>query len=257
MLVTVLPVLAAEWGELVVVSIGLVIMIGSWIVNQIKQSKTTEPTRGSGPSKQIRLEDLAARRREQLQQMAGSRSGASPTPSSPPQAEPQNLTLAERIERARAQVTYRLRAEGLGGQDLEPKPPPQLQSRPSQTAQPSVPRPQPPRAASPRPVQPAPFHPGMPSTRPVVMLKPREASPPRRLRRGQTEDADDTKPKTLGKLKVSPNAPGGRPMRVQPFGGQVLGVKEALRGPSLRQAIVLKEILRHPVGFRESPEPGD
>jgi pyruvate/2-oxoglutarate dehydrogenase complex dihydrolipoamide acyltransferase (E2) component len=69
-----LPVLAADWIEMVVVSIGIVIYIGNMIAKGIRGEQSTD-NEDAQAQRQAKLQAIAAQRREHLQQMAQQRSG--------------------------------------------------------------------------------------------------------------------------------------------------------------------------------------
>ncbi len=115
----ILPTLALDM-DVIVGAIGVVIVVGSMIANWFKtqaearkQQDTAEGKAGAPRD----LDELAARRRAELQAQArAQRQGTAGTQApgvggSP--GEPGNLTMAERIERARAKEAYRQRAEQM------------------------------------------------------------------------------------------------------------------------------------------------
>ena len=70
------PVLAVSADEVIMWSVILVIMVGSWIVKQWKESQGRSSSDGQSANagetdagREQRLQELAARRREQLRQM--------------------------------------------------------------------------------------------------------------------------------------------------------------------------------------------
>lgn len=110
-----LLVLAVEWVELVVVSIGIVIYVGNQIAKAIRGEQGGKPSAdsaGSEAARKARLEQLAAHRREQLRQLAKQRGGATPDaapPTEPPSQGQGQQTIyqrrAEALRRARQQQT--------------------------------------------------------------------------------------------------------------------------------------------------------
>ena len=93
---------------LIVWGIIAIIAIGSFVANLLKKQQEERAERdrlATGRNQPTKLTDLdraAAARREQLRQTARQRTG-----------EPENLTMAERVERARAKAQYQQRAADL------------------------------------------------------------------------------------------------------------------------------------------------
>jgi len=123
--------------DLVVGAIGVVIVVGSMIANWLKSQAEARQQQGKSSADESRpprdLDELAQRRRAELRQQAearrrggaaarGSAGGgiASGGSASGGGGEPGNLTMAERIERARAKEAYRERAERLRGAGQSP-----------------------------------------------------------------------------------------------------------------------------------------
>lgn len=126
------PILAATTQEIITWSVVLVIMVGSWVAKQVKESQGRRSSEGQSGNagetdagREQRLQELAARRREQLRQMSQQR-GTQPTG---PGEQPTNLTSAQHGERARARTLYERRAEALrraqsqGQPAAQPRPP--------------------------------------------------------------------------------------------------------------------------------------
>jgi hypothetical protein len=101
-----------------------VFVVGPWIAKTIKkisQPQTPPPSRSPGnrtftdstPNKP-NANELAAMRREKLQELARKRrSTIANRSTTPSQTEPTNLTMAQRVERARAKAQYQKRAQAL------------------------------------------------------------------------------------------------------------------------------------------------
>jgi len=94
-------------------------VIGSWLSN-LKKNSQKQRRRDEGHNPQ-QLEEMAARRREQLRRANRDRTqtqagGLSRGGGAPGQAEPGNMTMAERIARARAKAQYEQRSGGSSGQ---------------------------------------------------------------------------------------------------------------------------------------------
>lgn len=122
-----MPTLAQQFDviEVIIYGIGAVIFVGSMISSSLSKNKK----KGGGAKRRPRggradsggrpsMDDLAAKRRRELQQKAQQRrqGGGSPPsrPGSPggPTPDPSNMTMAERIARARAKQQYEQRAQG-------------------------------------------------------------------------------------------------------------------------------------------------
>lgn len=115
-----------EWIGIVIF---VVIVVGSWVSNILKEQKKKGQTRqgaelGRRESSQVdsassgsRLTELAARRRAQLEQLAGQRSGEqrqSSGQSRSSRSQPVNLTADQQSQRDEARATYERRAAALG-----------------------------------------------------------------------------------------------------------------------------------------------
>lgn len=116
------------WDTVIWIGIAVVVTAGSAIGNWMKQRAEREQAQkaadrrrhAAGSTGSGDLDDVASRRREQLRQMSqqrqtqgnAGRAGATSGGTSGG-GEPTNLTMAERIARARAKAQYEQRAEGL------------------------------------------------------------------------------------------------------------------------------------------------
>ncbi|MEZ6192759.1 MAG: hypothetical protein R3C45_15910 [Phycisphaerales bacterium] len=113
-----LPLTLAAWDDWIWLALVGATVIGSWISNMKKKGEA-QRKRDESPAS-MELEEMAARRREQLRQasrgrahlsQSGGQTGVnSVTPGGG--GEPGNLTMAERIARARAKAQYEQRARG-------------------------------------------------------------------------------------------------------------------------------------------------
>lgn len=112
----------ASWTDYIWVVLVGATMVGSWIGNA-KKKQQEQRKRDEGPAA-VELEEMASRRREQLRQASNQRAQAQNQPRAAG-GEPGNMTMAERIARARAKAQYEQRAQSKG--------------RPAQVSQPQVP----------------------------------------------------------------------------------------------------------------------
>jgi len=113
-----LPLTLAAWDDYIWLMLVGATVIGSWISNMKKKGEA-QRKRDEGPAS-MEQQEVAARRREQLREASRSRVQASQGGSSAGYSagggssggEPGNLTMAERIARARAKAQYEQRAQG-------------------------------------------------------------------------------------------------------------------------------------------------
>lgn len=117
----------AAWSDWIWIALVGATVIGSWIGNIKKQQQ--ELRRRDEGSGALELDELAARRREQLRQVSHQRVQASRTAGasgvsgvSGGGGEPGNMTMAERIARARAKAQYEQRTQGAGRLTQVPQP---------------------------------------------------------------------------------------------------------------------------------------
>ena len=222
--------LALDWQEILPAIVMLLIVTVSWVVNKIN-----EWGKQADLQRQRKATDTA--RRPGTGETAESRPRHSSEVDEPGAIEPDNLTLAERIERARARARYRERAEQLGQQPERPD-----QSRkPVEVASrlPGGPRPGTVQRGSSTKPPLGPGAPEMPSAeiaRSVAMATRRRQVEKRQLRPQQ---------RGLGKIAVTGPVLAASPVARQGFGLQRLGVAD------LRRAVVLKEILDRPLALRD------
>ena len=222
--------LAFDWQEILPAIVMLLIVTVSWVVNKIN-----EWGKQADLQRQRKATDTA--RRPEAGETAESRPRYGSEVDEPGAIEPDNLTLAERIERARARARYRERAEQLGQQPERPDqsrkpvevasrlpggPRPGTIQRGNSTKQPLGPR--------------APEMPSAEAARSVAMATRRRQVEKSQLRPQQ---------RGLGKMAVTGPVLAASPVVRQGFGLQRLGVAD------LRRAVVLKEILDRPLALRD------
>ena len=263
----VFTILASEFSttEIIWAAVVIVIMIGSWIANRLKGTED-QPTSGGADdaeSGDVRVEELAARRREQLRRMAQRRQDEQSSPVDQAESQPQNLTLAERIERARARAQYDKRAKSMRQQSSGPQ---TGQGRPQQapaqrqpvdrsttTVTPTL-TPAPAPIATPRKAS---------SSRPAVRPPLRQTR-----RRWPAASAEPSVPDRRPRATRSPPEPvishsdpplaTATSVRTAPVAtAPPLRSASGFLGDrrSLKKAIVLKEILDRPLALRPDAEP--
>jgi len=224
-----------------------VFVVGPWIAKTLKKisESQTPSSRSLGdrtfadstPHKP-NANELAAMRREKLQELARKRRSTIANPAAPAsQTEPTNLTMAQRVERARAKAQYKKRAQALQQQRQASQQPQSAQTTAPQRAQQlklarkqalaqqraqALQRQQQPTAAKPPPSS-----------------KPRLAESKPRFTSLQAEHDQDTVHRHVPDAPVP--AKKKETHHLQRFGAS-----------SLRQAIVLKEILDRPIALRDS-----
>ena len=117
----------AAWQDLIWIVVFAAVMLGSALSN-LKKKSQEQRKRDEGDSVRD-LEQMAARRREELRQMSSGRAQAQGPVGSA--GEPGNLTMAERIARARAKAQYEQRAQhgAQRGQRARPQEPNDAQRR--------------------------------------------------------------------------------------------------------------------------------
>ncbi|MEX1015654.1 MAG: hypothetical protein WDZ31_02825 [Phycisphaeraceae bacterium] len=107
--------------DIIIYGIAAIILVGSWVANllrkQAEERQERERIAGGGKAaSKPSLDELAARRREELRELARQRGEVKAGPVDRPGAgEPVNLSMAERIARARAKAQYEERAARMGG----------------------------------------------------------------------------------------------------------------------------------------------
>lgn len=237
-----LTTLAVDWTDAMSAAVVLIIVFGSWIANKIKEVQTSSS--GSSGGQRPAAPGPSPEDLESIGGTAGSR----PIPGGSDDGEPDNLTLAERIERARARAQYRERAERL---------------RESQgAAAPAEPAGVAPPVATPRTRPPSGPRPTSPRTPPPMQI-PTAETPSRRPPRPALKKSQRRRPKVE---KESPAAlrdaatvaavPKAKPLMARPPvepGRPSLG-RGAFHGSNLQQAVVLKEILDRPLALRDPLE---
>lgn len=266
-----MPILAADWAEVVVSAIGVIIVVGSMVANALSKQKQKQApgdviATGGDPaeSRRKRLEEMATRRREQLRQLQGRRQ------------EPQNLTVGQAEERSRAKTLYERRAEALRRQ-LEQQPTQrQVPEAPPQTADAQM------EARRQAQAQAEAKARAEAQARAAAEARARQQQEEQRRQAeaaARRQEADLARQRQARKSRLqrqraampqqaAPANAAHVTMRSEAAAAQpaeelvVLGpadlqaaVREQLRGPNLRQAILLREILGRPVGLRDR-EPG-
>lgn len=246
-----------DMSDLIVYSIGLVIVVGGWVAGQLKRMRE-KPSPVPKPSKEApsqpslgpqRLEDLAAKRLAELQKMVQQRRaqrGARPAA----EARPENLKLGQLEQREQARLQYQSRAEALHRERgvQRGKPQPQRSSTPSTPTQPEQPSgsPRQPRLRAGRP-RPA-LQPRQGAQRPPSSTSQRRRQPvlpP--LDEGAAEIVELESTGVQTKMRIKRRVPDvidtATPRKVL-----------TLRGSSIRDAFILKEILDRPLSLRASPD---
>jgi hypothetical protein len=249
-----MPIAASNWQDLGVPVIILIMVAGSWVFNKLKEMQVPPSQHGDGDgdgdgdeaAQRRRFDEVGTRSGAHSQQTAQHRSAAQST-SDPTQTEPQNLTLAERIERARARAQYQKRAEMLRRQRAHSAQKPL--GRPTDMAGPA-PGPKP-VASTPPSQQPTRTRAPSPPTRRRAPLPELKVPAPRRP---STKPARATK-RIKSQLNVadapSPDpARGGRESKAH-TSRTIPALTKGLDRSSLRRVIVLKEILDRPVCLRD------
>ena len=256
--------LAADTPDWIVGAIFIAIMVIGAIANAVKdlwqKKDETKPESDKGsrplqdqpssrPAGQSPADELAARRRRQLQELARRRTGSQPQP--PAQTgEPANLTSAQRAQRQRAKAEYERRAAELSAQ------------RQAEAQRRTVDAP--PRQARPTRPQTTPQQPPTPGQRQA----PRQTVEQRHLQTGvrtlRSKRAIGAEPGShnLGagatQVDVSRGGHEGEPVHrhvpdvlAAPPRGPSMIAKMLGQKRSLQRAIVLKEILDRPIGLRD------
>ena len=247
-----------DMSDLIVYSIGLVIVVGGWVAGQLKRMRE-KPSAAPKPSEEApsqpslgpqRLEDLAAKRRMELQKMVQQRRaqrGARPAA----EARPENLKLGQLEQREQARLQYQSRADALERERevQRGKPQPQRSSTsPSAPAQPSGP----PRR---------PRWPRLRAGRPRPALQPRQGAHRPPSPTSQRRQQPVSPPLDEGVVEIVELESTGvqTEMRVKRRVSDVIDTPKSrkvltLRGSSIRDAFILKEILDRPLSLRASPD---
>ena len=234
-----------------------VFVVVPWIVKtykKITQNQTQTPpsstlpgdrTFESSSSHKPNANELAAMRREKLQELAHKRRAAisdRSTPSS--QSEPSNLTMAQRVERARAKTQYKKRAQDLQQQR-------QASQQPQQAAQTTTAR----QRAQQRKLA---RKQALAQKRAQALQRqhaaaqqqrsaaPQKPTPPKRLVKSKPQLTSFEAEHDQGIVhRHVPDAPTTVKKKSTPH-------LQRVGASSLRQAIVLKEILDRPIALRDS-----
>lgn len=132
------PTLAAiDWGMVIFVVVAFGGSVGGWILKKAKEASEAREQREvllrrqmrgdfSGTGESASLDDLAARRRRELQALAQRRGGGSGPASAPPAAPlrsdartPDNLNMQQASQRSTAKAEYERRAAALRQQQIQ------------------------------------------------------------------------------------------------------------------------------------------
>jgi len=244
-------------------------VVGSWIWNQVRETaeaRQQQLDEATDPETVARQQQLAAQRREELEQARAQRAaqlqggGATAAQSS---AQPGNLSAREQMARELARVRYEQRAKEMRERQAaaarqtqtsrqtpprssSPPPPPrasapQTASRPA--AQMQQARPTPPRATPPQPAR---------RTQPPHRTPPpQRTQPPQRSQQPQRQAATQA-PRSQESIHATAIGSGADPFATDPR--EIGGPSEhaALSPQDLRRAVILREIFDRPVGMRQS-----
>lgn len=254
------PLTLASWVDLVIPAIGIIIFVGGAIANAMRKSNAPNGAGGSSadfgqsgaaaPSGKEQLEAMAARRRQQLQELAQQRRGGSAPPGT---RGPENLTAAEAAERARNKTLYERRAEALRQQQAQRQAgasrPPLAQQPPQQPTMPSAAQEELQRLAMARK--------RAEQERQMAELQRqrRIAEDVERRRAAAARRAAQTAQRAKPAPTVHRNVE-DVPVLEEPV-SHISAVRASLRGESLRQAIIAREILGRPIGMRRHRELDD
>lgn len=257
--------LAAGWEQLIVVAIFATIFIVKAIAkgtsNANGQGKSGSSASGASAQSQraARLEELARKRRAELQQLAAQRqqSGQQHPTTTPSQQQPGNITAQQAGQRQQAKTLYERRAEALRQMQRQQQPQPR-QAPPS--------RPAPIKQQQPREFA-RQTQPGDPTQHELSQVRQREEQLERQrqlaarqreeqlrkqaqqLGSGATEVSHsrhgevETVHRHIDDVKAEPKQHQSHPIAA--LGGMTLNRQ------SLRQAIILKEILDPPLALRK------
>lgn len=271
------------WDTIIWIGIAVVVTAGSAIGNWMKQRAEREKAQqaadrrrhSAGSTGKGDLDDVAARRREQLRQMsqrqqsqarAGGVSGGAAGG-----GEPTNLTMAERIARARAKAQYEQRAEGLRDRGRsEPAQTPRAegesqaaadrrreqaqleQRRRQQQAQRRQREAAESRAEQQQRAQQAQQRQRQQAAQRQKQLAQQRAAAQRRQRAESMRVAEEHGPIDAGESVVQRHVPDAEPVPVP----ELIEVEPVslskMNRASWRRAIILKEVLDRPVALRDS-----
>jgi len=252
----------------------LVIIIGGWVIKAIAAANENKSKGGSRPDRsgqpRVDYEELAERRRQELQQQAQQRraqQGRGPSPQAQvPQRDPATMSMAERIEMARQRASQQGGGQaGRSQVDQQAEALRRAQAEARQSADAQAERARQEQAARQRQQQQRQQQqhqrrvqqqnqppPGRAATQRAASAKRRDLS-------HVSEDAqrkhDESHQRVLSATSARAAAlqeNRGRRKRSS-SGGDLLDFSK-LNRKSLRQAIVLKEILDVPVALRDTPK---
>lgn len=240
----------SDWiGPIVI----LAFVVGPWIGSVLKKSGEQRQREEGGVEVSAELDQMAAHRREQLRQAARQRTRMQ-APSGLSPGEPGNMTMAERIARARAKAQYEQRAQG--------------EARPTQASQPQVPNEAQRRVLAQRQaaeVQQRAQQQTQRRAQRQVQQRTRQQqaqahaqAQAQARQRGRLlhEPTPVPKPTTSTVRRLVPSrpkrskTPPAHPVPVATFG--TLDLSKPLSRADLRNAIILKEVFDKPIALRDS-----
>ncbi len=246
----------AAWHDYIWLILVGATMVGSWISN-IKKNQQKQRKRDEGPGA-LELQEMATRRREQLRQASAQRPQTQNQPGSAASG-PGNMTMAERIARARAKAQYEQRDQGT--------------ARPTQASQPQVPNEAQRRVLAQRQAELDRRRQAAQAQQQAQQQAQRRAQQRTRQQRAKAHAQAQAQARQRGRLIHAPSpapepttstvrriVPERSSRRVKRAPEPVLVPVESdtiLRGPlsrtDLRRAIILKEILDQPIALRDAP----
>lgn len=252
-----------QMQDLIVWGVVGVVLFGSWIANALKKVNEQREMREieqniqqHTPGRKVQAggrneplaprsraksaEELAAERRRQLQELARRRGGGKKAPQkiltrTKPGDAPENLTMAQRIERAKAKAKYRERAAQLAQAKTDAQATPQA-------AQPRSDKPAPPPMRSPKPKSKP-----KPAVRQTVRDRVLESSLDHRPTVSRIAEEHSTK------VETKSTAPAQPPVLQVPRDAysQKAASSRVWGGMSLRRAFIYKELFDQPLALRK------
>jgi len=252
---TLIPMLALNISDLVFYGFMAVFVVGPWIAKTLKQVGATNrpqqpppPSDTQAPTTQTtrtpRAADLARRRREKLEALTRNRDLPSQASARSLPQEPGNLTMTQRVQRARAKALYEQRIQQLkqGKTPTTPKPP----AAPTHSAPSRIPS------------QP---HQEIDQIRRQARAQKKRQLDAARRKATQTQTLAHRHSKKLSQtMRLEPVPPVPEENQVRrhvpdaPMPGAQAGPRpriiKHLNTASLRQAIILKEVLDRPLALR-------
>ncbi len=140
---TLITTLALSFNDVLTFAFIALFIVGPWISKAMKKAgqSGSRPTSGRStvrhtPSRDLpSATDLALRRQKRLQELAQRRRTAATGQQPPRGPEPSNLSMAQRLERQRAKAMYEQRARKLRQQQTQPQQPHTVIQQPTQRPQ--------------------------------------------------------------------------------------------------------------------------